>query len=212
MPSWASKTLLAFLLLAPVTSAGASAYLTPGDVVRIRQLWPAYEYAAKKVGVPVEILPAIHYREHNLEPGRNLGGPFMLDRGPLNDGAEFTRRIRAYERKVCELYGYPPARVSRDFRFAALVAAHELKSKAQCDVLEGACLVDSVWGYNGRASWHKGDHRQSPYVWSDPKHGVKMLNKFRNAKGEMVQFTDTRPGVMVLYAEICALSRRGAFR
>ncbi len=212
--------LLAALLMALAPAAGACSYLTDDDVSRIRELWPDYAYAAKMTGVPVEVLPAIHYREANLRMGwfsarrqkvtRNVGGPFMLDLGPLNDHAEFCRRIRAHEMAVCRKYrfAWPAPRVSRNFRFAALVAADELKNKSRRG-LRGEGLADAVWGYNGRAAWHHGNHLESAYVWNDPINGVVLTKRYKNAKGEMVQFEDTRPGVMVVYSEILELRRLG---
>lgn len=135
----------------------------------------------------------------------------MLDRGPLNDPPEFARRIRAYERKVAAFYHVPVSKVSQDFNFAALVAAHELRQKCRClaPLSSDECITDAVWGYNGRASWHQGDHRQSPYVWNDPKNGRSMPNRYKKKDGTVVEFLDTRPGVMVIYRELKALRQKG---
>jgi len=207
---------LAATLLLALPLGAEQLYLTDRDTRIIRENWADYAYAAKRVGIPVAILPTLHYRESSLRRTQNLGGPFMLDLGPLNDGAEFTRRIRAYERRVAKLYGYPEGtRVSDNFRFACVVAAHELLSKSKCGrALQGHCLVDAFWGYNGRASWHRDpegnrSHLGSAYVWSDPKRGHVMKKKFRNRAGEFVEYPDTRPGVMVIYLEVADLSVGG---
>jgi len=165
----------------------------------VRSHWADYQYAQRVVGVPAEVLAAIHYRESGLGPGHyskahkkyihNVGGPFMLDPG---GGADFKPRIRAYEHKVANLYGYPVgARVSHDFRFACLVAAHELKTKSR-----GRGLADALWGYNGRMV----PLAESSYVWNDPARGRQMTF---TATG--LRFKDTRPGVMVVYKELVAL-------
>lgn len=84
-------------------------YLIERDYRVIKEHWQDYKYAADLTGVPILLLPAIHYREAHLFTGwyshkrkevvKNIGGPFMLDLGPLNDGVEFERRIRAYEKR-----------------------------------------------------------------------------------------------------------------
>ena len=212
MKSSVSNVLIFILSLASAFPAGASDfYLTPGEIARIKRLWPDYAYAAKKVGLPVEILPAIHIRESNLMVvGKNIGGPFMLDLGPRKGGPEFDRRIREYEKKIAALYEYPQgARVDRQFRFAVLVAAHELNGKAKCWDVRGECLIDAVWGYNGRAGWHRGYHRSSPYVWNNPKGGLTMMNHYRKKDGLRYTYKDLRPGVMPLYYEIKELVRNG---
>lgn len=192
----------------------ANKYLTQRDIDLINQYWPDYEYAARKVGVPVSILPAIHYRESSLYQGyfsparkkviKNIGGPFMLDMGPLNDHAEFARRIRQYENKIHRIYygstDEPVQKVSHDFRFAAVAAAHHLKEKLRCKEWTYDCLVDAVWGYNGRASWVS--QSESPYLWSDPKNDIHLFVRYKKADGEIVKYQDTRPGVMILHKEV----------
>jgi hypothetical protein len=205
--------MVALLALGAGLQAG---YLTDRDVRLIREYWPQYSYAAKKAGIPVSILPAIHYRESDLHLGwwskkqqkliRNIGGPFMLDLGPHDNPPEFDRRIRQHEAKMAALYGYRSgAKVSHDFKFAALVAAHELKGKFRCY----GCLADAVWGYNGRAGWHGGNHLRSSYVWSDPKRGHVLEMRYRRKDGTWVTYPDARPGVMVIHAEILRLIHEG---
>lgn len=198
-------TAILSVLLALAVNARAG-YLEGRHLRLIREYWPDYVYAAQCTGVPVDILPAIHLRESELKRTRNIGGPFMLDLG--GEGAEFNRRIRVYERAVWKKYGGhgPAPKVGRDFGFACLVAAHELKTKDR-----GRGLADMVWGYNGRAAWHRDpdgnrSHQASSYVWNDPKAGLVMTKRFKN-KGAWVQYLDTRPGVMVIYAEIRAWRR-----
>ncbi len=184
-----------------------SGYLTERDVNLIRWYWGDYSWAAQKAGVPVGLLPAIHYRESELYKGwwsprrhkviASVGGPFGLDKG--GEGTpEFAKRIRAYEIKVFKFYGLQGEipHVANDFRFAALVAAHELKTKLRCR----DCWTDAVWGYNGRASWTS--MKRNPYLFSDPRHGVRLTLRYRDSKGGLVSRPDTRPGVMVLYHEI----------
>ena len=227
--------LAALLILIPIVSV--SGYLTDRDIRLIRKNWSDYRYAAKKVGVPVLALVAIHYREADLYKGyyskkkkrviRNVGGPFMLDLGPLNNHAEFARRIRKHEKKVYLKYlfkggetRYP--KVSHNFRFAAVVAAHHLDMKARCGLFipsvwgpvgdmgaDKECLADALWGYNGRAGWHKGEHQNSSYVWSDPKRGVFLKMRYTKKDGTVKEFIDTRPGVMVIYKELVEIFGKG---
>ena len=199
---------LLFLLTAEVTAK--ETYLTARDIKLIRANWSDYRYAAQKVSVPVVVLAAIHYREADLHKGwyskrrnkviKNIGGPFMLDFGPVGNHVEFARRIRAHEKVIYNLYGLSPTKISHDFRFSAIVAADHLKKKANCGLMKIECLAYAVWGYNGRARWHKGDHRNSSYVWSDPKNGKVLMMRYKDK-----EFPDTRPGVMIIYKELVAL-------
>ncbi len=198
--------LMAWPGVCPVMASGHG-YLTPIDVRLIREHWGDYFWAASMARVPVALLPAIHYRESELSTGwwsprrhkviAIVGGPFGLDKG--GEGTpEFAKRIRAYEVKVFKFYGLhgEVPHVSRDFRFAALVAAHELRSKLR----HPDCWTDAVWGYNGRST--RTPMKKNPYLFSDPARGVRLILRSPNRAGEMVSRPDTRPGVMVLYKEI----------
>ncbi len=192
---------------------GETSYLGKRDWKLIRQNWPDYEYAAKRTGVPAAMLAAIHKRESDLYKGwyslaqrkviKNIGGPFMLDLGPH----DFERRIREHEAMIARAYNYPlGAKISHDFRFAVLVAAHHVKAKAKCPSVEN-CLADAVWGYNGRASWHVDNdgnisNSVSPYVWNDPLRGIRFKMRYRRKDGTVREYLDTRPGVMILYKEV----------
>lgn len=208
---------------APVFNGEAN-YLSRRDIRLIREYWPDYEYAAQRTGVPAAMLAAIHKRESDLYKGwfslsqrkvvKNVGGPFMLDLGPANDALEFERRVRQHEAMIWRAYDYPtkkPPRISHDFRFAVLVAAHHMKGKARCGLESEYCLAEASWGYNGRAAWHvNGDgeksHTVSPYVWNDPLKGVRLKMRYKRRNGEVREYLDTRPGVMVLYREIKAFT------
>ncbi len=141
----------------------------------------------------------------------------MLDYGPINDHVEFARRIRSHEVKVFKLYGGVGKipKISHNFKFACLVAAHHMVLKSRCSIQIHECLADAFWGYNGRASWHvleKGDkpsHQNSAYVWSDPRGGVSLPMQYRDKHKRIVRFMDTRPGVMVIYKELEKLHTLG---
>ena len=208
------SALFSLVCLSLVSSLHAG-YLSPKDIERIKSHWYDYQCAAKQVGVPVEILPAIHYRESGLLDGwysakrhtvtRNVGGPFMLDLGGKED---FNERIRDYEIKVYKLYGGwgKAPRVNRSFKFAALVAAHELKTKRRGDYWDYETLADAVWGYNGRSSFTS--REGNAYLWSNPENEDKLKVRVR-FKGKMIEFEDERPGVMVIYEEILKLREQG---
>ena len=213
------RGVLCILMMVLTVGTSAKPYLTDGNISSIRENWPDYEYAAKLVGVPVLALAAIHYREADLYKGwyfkkrqrvvKNVGGPFMLDLGPLNDGGEFTRRIRLYEKEVHDLYGLsgPVLRVSHDFRFSAIVAAHHLKTKAKCLMESVDCLALALWGYNGRASWHVDGrgvktHKESSYVWSNPAKDTKLVVRYTDKGGNTKEHVDMRPGVMIIINEL----------
>ncbi len=214
------------LLLGSVSVGASETYLTEENILTVRENWSDYNYAAKKFDVPVLVLVAIHYRESDLRKGwyskkrqevvRNIGGPFMLDFGPLGDHKEFARRIRAYEKRMHRKYGDGSSvvpKVSHDFRFAAWTAAQHLKNKDRFvmvkrdGTIDNEAIADAVWGYNGRASWHrdsKGNrtHEKSSYVWSDPKNGITLFMQYRKKDGTMKRFIDMRPGVMIIYSEL----------
>lgn len=199
-------------LLAFLASVSHAGYLTSKDVAKIKTHWAAYSIAAEVTDLPVEILPAIHHRESNLNLGfysfkkkaivKNVGGPFMLDKGSKH----FVKGIRDYETEIWRLYGYTgnPPRISENFQFAALVAAHELKSKMR----KGRGLDDAVWGYNGRI---RGTTvKQNAYTWNNPLKGHRMIFRHRDKQGHLLEFIDERPGVMVIYGEILKLRKAGA--
>jgi hypothetical protein len=188
-------------------------YLTKKDIQLIKKFMPEYKAAAKKIGVPVLALPAIHYRESGLRLGfysfkrkvlvKNLGGPFMLDCG--GGGAEFTQRIREYEKKVFKLYygdSQHTPKVSHQFWFACLVAAYELKTKMRPDKWKDALLPDALWGYNGRVTWC--GLESSSYVWNDPKNGHPLKMRVNG-----IESIDTRPGTMIIYQELQDLEEQG---
>lgn len=91
-------------------------------------------------------------------------------------------------------------KVSHVFRFAALVAAYHIRNHLKCNAWTSECLEDAVWGYNGRASWCS--QSESPYLYSDPKNDVHLTMRYKKSNGEIVKYTDTRPGVMVIYKEL----------
>lgn len=204
------KLASSFFLLAFLASVSHAEYLTSKDVAKIKTNWAAYSIAAEVTDLPVEILPAIHHRESNLNLGfysfkkktivKNVGGPFMLDKGHKH----FVKGIRDYEMEIWRLYGYTgnPPRISDNFQFAALVAAHELKSK-----MRGKGLADAVWGYNGRSKMVT--FRENAYVWNHPNRR-KMIARYRDKDGHLLEYIDERPGVMVIYAEILKLRKAGA--
>lgn len=164
------------------------------------------------------VLVAIHYRESGFrasyyshkqkKPIKNVGGPFMLDFGPRNNPSEFHRRVRRFERQVHKIYyggSGPIPRSSHDFGFAVLAGAHHLKQKLRCEEWTHDCIEDALWGYNGRAQWQK-SAKDSAYVWSDPKGGNRLNMKFRDNNGAFVQYQDQRPGAMLIYLELVALT------
>ena len=222
--------LLSFLATTSHIQARES-YLEYGDLITIKANYSGYKKAGDLVGIPPLLLAAIHYREADLHKGfyskkrktvtKNIGGPFMLDLGPLNDGTEFIRRIRIHERVVyCKYFkncGGRIPRVSHDFSFAILVAAHHLKLKSKCGFKTEDCMAYAAWGYNGRASWHvdkngKKTHKRSSYVWADPKNGVNLQMQYKRRDGTVKKYADDRPGVMVIYRELVELKRTGALR
>lgn len=126
----------------------------------------------------------------------------MLDCG--GKGIEFNNRIRKYEISIFRKYGGigEAPRVSSNFRFAALVAAHELKTK-----MRGKGLSDAVWGYNGRSKMVT--FRENAYLWNHPLIGRRMLVKYR-FNGKLIEYLDERPGVMVIYNEVIKLRKSGS--
>lgn len=181
-------------------------YLTNRDYEIIEQNYKYYYWASKKVGIPIEILIAIHYRESNLRMGyyskkkkvliKNIGGPFMLDRGG-DETPDFDLNIRRYEHMVAQKYNYKgDTRVSHNFEFACLVAANEIKSKNRYGFNNEHGIADTFWGYNGRV---RGSYLNSAYVCSDPKNGNILVFKLKDKT-----ITDTRPGCLLIWKELKA--------
>jgi len=214
MLMWARRAALAVALTASFLSGCGGDYLTNEDLALVERNFPDYERAALFTGIPWQALAAIHYRESNLSRDcRNIGGPFMLDRG--GDRVEFDARVRKEELRVARAYSYINlhARVRGDFRFACLVAADELKVKSRGWLrkiigINGWVLADAMWGYNGRAkscrSW-----RDSAYVSNDPASGrVKTMRWQHNAETVMY-VDDVRPGAYIIYLELCRRMKGG---
>lgn len=196
--------IIAAVLLFSASILSYNTYLTDRDYKLIAQNLEYYLLAAATCDVPVEMIIAIHYRESYLRRGyyaskrkvvvNNIGGPFMLDCG--GEGTpDFEANIRFEEKRIAKLYNYnPDARVSSDFAFACLVAAHYIKIKARFDLSTEHGVADTFWGYNGRA--HK-SCRDSAYVYSDPLNGNTMTLTF-NGK----TFVDRNAGTFVIWREL----------
>ena len=181
-------------------------YLTPAQISKIAANRPDYEYGAVRAGIPWLALAAIHVRESNLKriPG-NIGGAMMLDLGGKT-GSEFERRIRSHEEKMARKYGYRyGASVEDDFRFSCLVAADEFRSKIRGKLymwtgeVDEDVLANALWYYNGHAqkSW-----RYSPCVANNPQRGWVLEVRWKDKKGMVHSYMDTRPGTLVLWREL----------
>ncbi len=208
----------ALYLLLPTTTSSSENYLNETHTQTIGKLMPIYEQAAVCAGIPAAMLAAIHYREAELKIGHNVGGPFMMDAG--GSGKGFAANIRAREITVARYYNLSPVpRVRDDFAFAALCAAHHCRLVAPQSLLKAVENGDdpllwdvayTLWGYNGRARWHRnwsGQHswRGSSYVANHPHRGRTLLMRYRQADRTVVEFQDARAGTLVLYQEINSL-------
>ena len=118
----------------------------------------------------------------------------MLDLG--GEGTpEFVSRIRKEESRIAAIYSYVgDTRVSHNFEFACLVAAHYIKAKARygLDTVRG--VADMFWGYNGR---YHDSYLLSSYVSSDPENGVILSFTFKG-----VTKSDMNAGCLAVWKEL----------
>jgi len=214
---------------APPAPAGSGAqspdfYLHSRQLQAVRELRGAYETAVRIVGgLPWQAIAAVHYREAEFAQRSTIpGGPFQLD--PGGTGQELQERIEAYVQAVRDKYGLlEGGTIDSDFWLAAVVAAHELRSKVRAEiaagsVVDGEVLADALWGYNGRSRYHtasglpegESSWRYSPYVSNDPKRGVvlRIRGTVPDATVQggrrMIDRPDPRPGAMIVYRELLA--------
>ena len=118
-------------------------YLGPNEISRIRRFRPIYEKAASIVGwLPWTALPPIHYRENDLlERSQTVGGAFQLD--PGGPGDDLRKAIDEYVEIVGRLYSITLGNIETDFETAAIVGAHELKTKLRSPALIRPPLIDA---------------------------------------------------------------------
>jgi hypothetical protein len=214
--------------ISAASGSGAQApdfYLHSRQLQAVRDLRSAYETAVRIVGgLPWQAIAAVHFREAEFAQRSTIpGGPFQLD--PGGTGQELQERIEAYVAAVCKQYDvYPaPGGIETDFALAAVVAAHELRSKVRAEIaagclVDGEVLADALWGYNGRSKYHtasgqpdgESSWRYSPYVSNDPKRGVvlRIRGTVPDATVQggrrMIDRPDPRPGAMIVYRELLA--------
>ena len=197
------NALIIVLFITPCVMAYNS-YLTDRDFKIIKQNYNYYQWASELCDIPIEMLIAVHYREAHLHHGfyshrrkivvHNLGGAFMLDCG--EDGTpNFEINIRNKEQEISKIYNYTgDTRVSHNFEFACLVAAHYIKTKARYGLNTEHGIADTFWGYNGR---YHASYLKSSYVCSDPKNGNVMSYYYKANKR-----IDTNPGCLIIWREL----------
>jgi hypothetical protein len=200
-------------------------YLNERQLATIRRRWRDYAWAVGKVGLPslwAFALAGVHYRESRLQDDARgePGGPFCLD--PEGEGDQLAR-IVDYARSVCVKYGHSADDLSleSDFRTAALVAAHELRSKAPRPIGDTEPEIGlALARYNGfpryyNELWQTGAGsnvpavRWHPYVSNDPGGGRQLsrAGSILKADGSTVQLPkspDANPGALIIAREIRA--------
>ena len=186
-------------------------YLTDRHLALVREYMPAYQWAAMQTEVPLLALPDINYRESDLRLTRNVGGPFMMDMGGTRE--TFDERIEREEERIGRLFALIPTPTVRTSpAFAALCAAVELKAKARSPLytrrgrLDEIALADALWGYHGRAGYHRGGDgkptwRVSPYVNNHPQRGRRFVMRVNLHHGT-TEYLDARPGTLVIFYEL----------
>jgi hypothetical protein len=198
-------------------------YLTERDLATIRALWREYVWAVGKVGLPVLWsfgLAGIHYRESGLRadaPGEP-GGPFCLD--PAGEGDQ-KNAIVEYAHGICKKYSHNATDLSleRDFSTAALVAAHELKGKANRPITDDWPAIGlAVARYNGfprcyNERWQTGQGSEAPsvlfhpYASNDPANGrhlfrIGSLLKPDGSTVYLEKAPDRNAGAMIIAREL----------
>ena len=204
-------------------------YLDAHQMATVARLRPFYESAVQMVvGIPWEVLAAIHYRESEfackMSGGEAICGPYAFDVGNASNSERENLEgyVERCVKAVCAQYNLPYQTLNNDFRLASVVAANEFKTKMRGDAVRDGRLTDEVvadafWGYNGRSKYHTADGNPnpnlstylfSPYVSNDPKRGVvlRLRGTIPDGKGGRthIDTTDERPGAMIIYRELIA--------
>ena len=172
----------------PGSSAGGSATCADLSVAtidnqtaileKIQANKSVYEKAAKEAGIAWEMVAALHYREHNNDPGNpsNGEGPFQLT----------------------TLKGQDPDNIAlREFEPAAIYAAKFLKNKVGGKLsatADNELIKDAFLRYNGKVS----EADVNPYVMNnfDASHQKMQWPP----KHSLYPARDTRDGAFTVYA------------
>jgi len=191
---------------------------------RVRFFAEHYRFAARKSGVPWQLLAMVHKVERNMSDKPVTGGWCQLDMGAASPEAGREAREQ-YVARVMREYGireYGPLR--SDPRTAAIVCAYILCRKVPRR-LKGKPwneekIAEALFGYNGRSKYYcerwqtgtgnqKRSWRWSPYV-ANFMDGRQLFVKGRQYhKGKRIQISRKKyraPGALLVYRELKAVS------
>lgn len=186
------------------STGSLSAEGLPNDIIKsIQALQSQYEQASTATGVPWQLLAAIHYRESNNDPNRDMqaGNPIG---GPYTNAATYP-------------YGHPTS-IEQSAEFAAkqLIEASKtgvVKKPINTTSPDPEAIKDTLFSYNGRADAYAQQAAQlgfdpktqpyegSPYVMNnfDAKHtDMKIITHDHGG----LDGTDTRYGAYTIYAKL----------
>lgn len=178
----------------------------PDDIVKnINDLKPTYQKVADATGVPWQLLAAIHYRESNNDPDRDLqaGNPF---------GGPYSQQSSDYAK-----YGHP-----KDLEQSVEIVAEHLISVQKSGVVNKEINIpspdaeevkDVLFSYNGRAQQYadqaaalgfsatKQPYEGSPYVMNNYD-SVHQNMKIITRDNGPLDGVDTRFGAFAVYAKL----------
>ncbi len=183
--------------------------LKPLTLNRLREFQGHFEKVERATGVPWEAIAAIWFREGmHVVPPATPGGPFQFD--PIPDDAFFRFLLNKYSTLTNEEKESLIKCGANDFYAATYLAACFARNKCKPKITPAVSDTDILyffWGYNGRAKYHKGDPRNSFYVYNgfDKDHdGMLIVGSIPDGKGgrKRIRTTDKRPGAFVVYKQL----------
>lgn len=185
---------------------------TRKDLDKLIALYPHFQNVEDATGVPKEAMAAILYRENsgNTTNPRRKGGPFQFDPPPpvktqrmlLNKYSNLSEK----EKDAIIAGGVDK------FESGVFLSACFLRHKCKPVITPNSPdshILDMFWGYNGRAGYHKGDPKNSFYVYNgyDDAHDGLMVRgtvpDIHNPKVRIrIDRPETRPGAFVVYKQL----------
>lgn len=195
------------------------ARVSPADLEKLHGFSKYFKEVEAATGVPWEAIASIWWRESfSVKPPRTPGGPFQFD-PPLDPKTmkglldRYSNLPEARKRQIA-------AAGVNDFYSVMFVVGCFLRNKCKPVITPDSPdedILDMLWAYNGRAGYHKGDPRNSFYVYNgfDEAHdGLLIRGSIPDGKGGRKRITrkengvikdgrkETRPGAFVIYKQL----------
>lgn len=184
--------------------------LTEVQLEKVRTNIDTYKWAANAVSIPWEMLPAVHFRERNLDI---LPNPYQFDPASRWTSSWIHDLLMHYSSlHEADIVKLASAGIN-DFKTASLCAAAWLVKGCpmRLDMSHTAdnVIKEAFYSYNGRAY---GSANNSPYVMNgfDEKHYPMLIvgsveDPHSPTKRKKISTEDRRPGAFVVYKQLQSL-------